>query len=127
MSIHAVDEAKSTPEDAVPVQPAAIHAEDFETCKATLAEDESPYQSMTLPLTPKGGERFGELSAAHVEKRLAFALDGKVLMAPVVKEKITGGVVMITGQDIESKPLIFQAILRSGPLANVKLAELKGE
>jgi hypothetical protein len=125
LSIHPVDEAKSTPENAVPTQPAGIQAEDFEACKATLAEDEGPQQSITLTLTPKGGERFGELSAAHLEKRLAMVLDGKVLMAPVVREKITGGVVMITGQDIEARPLIFQAILRSGPLPVVKLAELK--
>lgn len=127
LTIHTVDEAKSTPEKATPVQPPALGADAFEPCQAVLSEDEGGPQSIALTLTAKGGERFGELSAAHIEKRLAVALDGKVLMAPVVKEKITEGKVVVTGPDIESNPLILQAILRSGPIPAVKLAELKTE
>lgn len=50
-----------------------------------------------LTLDPKAARRLETLSRAHLTKPLAMTLDGKPLVAPIVQEPITGGVLTITG------------------------------
>ncbi|MEQ1566648.1 MAG: hypothetical protein ABMA64_13490, partial [Myxococcota bacterium] len=50
---------------------------------------------VTLRFTAAGAARFGEVTGRSVGKRLVVELDGRVLMAPVVGEAITGGSVHV--------------------------------
>ncbi|MCO4743442.1 MAG: hypothetical protein KC912_01550 [Proteobacteria bacterium] len=47
-------------------------------------------------LTSDGGETFYALTERNVGRQIVVALDGQVLMAPVVREPIPGGMVAIT-------------------------------
>lgn len=50
-----------------------------------------------LTLDPTAARRLEALSRAHLAKPLPLTLDGKILVAPIVQEPITGGVLTITG------------------------------
>jgi preprotein translocase subunit SecD len=52
---------------------------------------------VSLQFSKEGGEKFAEITEANVGKPLAIVLDGEVVSAPVVQEKITGGNAQITG------------------------------
>lgn len=52
--------------------------------------------NVQLTLTAMGGKRFGEVTGANVNKRLAIILDGVVEQAPVIQQKIAGGIASIT-------------------------------
>lgn len=47
-------------------------------------------------LTPEGGERFRQATAANVKRRLAIVVRGRVESAPVIQQEIRGGHVLIT-------------------------------
>lgn len=55
--------------------------------------------AVQVELTPAAATRFGEATKANVGRKMAIVVDGKVAMAPVVREAITGGRLMITLQD----------------------------
>jgi preprotein translocase subunit SecD len=50
-----------------------------------------------VTLTEKGKERFARLTEGSIGKRLAVVVDGKIVAAPVVRTKISGGSLVITG------------------------------
>ena len=50
-----------------------------------------------VTLTEKGKERFASLTERSVGKRLAIVVNGKIVSAPVVREKIAGGEVVVNG------------------------------
>ncbi|MFC1710208.1 protein translocase subunit SecD [Patescibacteria group bacterium] len=72
--------------------------------------------SISLEFTTEGGELFEELTERNVSKNLPILLDGAVLSAPVVQEKISGGSAQITGDFTvdEAKNLSIQ--LNAGAL-----------
>jgi preprotein translocase subunit SecD len=49
-----------------------------------------------VALGEAGAERFRAFTAAHVKRRLAIVVDGRVESAPVIQTEIPGGVVSIT-------------------------------
>lgn len=55
--------------------------------------------AVRVDLTPAAAARFGEATKANIGRKMAIVVDGKILMAPVVREAITGGRLMITVQD----------------------------
>ncbi len=50
-----------------------------------------------LQFDDKGAELFGEITERNIDKRVAIFLDGELVSAPNVNEKITGGQAVITG------------------------------
>jgi preprotein translocase subunit SecD len=50
-----------------------------------------------VSLTEKGKERFAALTERSIGKRLAVVVDGKIMVAPVVRTKIPGGSLVISG------------------------------
>ena len=62
----------------------------------TVGHDQNGY-SLRLTLTDDGKQRFADITARHLDKRIGIVIDGKLLSAPVVKEPILGGVLMVTG------------------------------
>lgn len=54
---------------------------------------------LKLTLTAEGAKVFADATAQHVNQKLAISVAGKVISAPVIKEKIEGGVLMLTLKD----------------------------
>jgi preprotein translocase subunit SecD len=50
-----------------------------------------------VTLTEQGKERFAKLTEGSVGKRLAIVVDGKILSAPVIQERIAVGAMVLTG------------------------------
>ncbi len=52
---------------------------------------------LSLTLMPDSAKAFGELTAANIGRVVELRLDGKVVMAPVVRDPILGGLVNVSG------------------------------
>lgn len=72
--------------------------------------------SISIQFTLEGGGKFEKITGEVVGKPLAIVLDGEVISAPVVQEKISGGSAQITGNFTldEAKQLSIQ--LNAGAL-----------
>lgn len=59
-------------------------------------KDANNVPALKLTLTPDGAKIFAEATAQHVNQKIAISVAGKVINAPVIREKIAGGVLMLT-------------------------------
>ncbi len=83
---------------------------------------EGPYVSVDLD--SRGARVFDALTSENVGRRLAIILDGTVYSAPVIRERIGGGKVSITGRFSIDEAHDLAIVLRSGALpAPVDIAE----
>lgn len=83
---------------------------------------QGPYVSVDLD--PHGAQIFDALTAENVGRQLAIILDGTVYSAPVIKERISGGHVQITGRFSLDEAHDLAIVLRSGALpAPVEMEE----
>jgi preprotein translocase subunit SecD len=83
---------------------------------------EGPY--VTVDLNQRGAQIFDAITAQNVGRRLAIILDNTVYSAPVIKERIPGGHVQITGQFSFEQAHDLAIVLRSGSLpAPVEIEE----
>ena len=78
--------------------------------------DQQGQNLVGLEFTDVGGKKFAELTMNNVGRRIAILLDGEVLTAPNVKEAITGGKAVITGQRTLQEAHELAILLRSGAL-----------
>lgn len=69
-----------------------------------------------IDFTDEGGKKFGEISSRNVGKPVAMVLDNEIVSAPVIREAITQGSAVISGQFTtdEAKQLAVQ--LNAGAL-----------
>ncbi len=85
-------------------------------------ENNSPVVSFQF--NTKGGRRFGNITKKYVGNRLAIILDNKVISAPNIREPITGGRGIITGQFTFQEVTDLSMLLRAGALpAPLKILE----
>jgi preprotein translocase subunit SecD len=83
---------------------------------------EGPY--VAVDLDARGARIFDALTSENVGRRLAIILDGTVYSAPVIKERIPGGHVQITGRFSMEEAHDLAIVLRSGALpAPVEIVE----
>jgi preprotein translocase subunit SecD len=83
---------------------------------------EGPYVSVDLD--SRGARIFDAVTSENVGRRLAIILDNTVYSAPVIKERIPGGRVSITGRFSIDEAHDLAIVLRSGSLpAPVEIAE----
>jgi preprotein translocase subunit SecD len=83
---------------------------------------EGPFVELTLG--SDAARRFDQLTAANVGRQLAIVLDGRVYSAPVIRERIPGGVASITGNFTTKEARDLAIVLRAGALpAPVTLIE----
>jgi preprotein translocase subunit SecD len=75
---------------------------------------EGPY--VTVDLDRRGAQIFDALTSQNVGRHLAIILDNTVYEAPVIKERIPGGHVQITGQFSVDEAHDLAIVLRSGAL-----------
>ena len=61
--------------------------------QVTRGEDAS---KLNITLTPKGAQLLAEMTSKHVNAKLAISVEGKVINAPVIREKISGGKLQIS-------------------------------
>lgn len=74
---------------------AAITNKDIVSAKAT---SENGSVAVEITLTKDGQTKLSKLTEDHVGKPLALMLDGKVVFAPIVRDKILGDKVVVTGK-----------------------------
>ena len=87
---------------------------DLKDAKAVVGNGNQPLVSMEF--SDEGGQKFADVTARNVGKRIAITLDGEVLTAPVVQEAITGGRAQITGNRTMEEAQHLAILLRSGSL-----------
>ncbi len=68
---------------------------------AEVTHDQNGKPQIAMTLTESGAERFGEITAAHVGKRLGIVLAGQLQSAPVIQTVITGSSIVISGNFTE--------------------------
>ncbi len=69
-----------------------------------------------LELNSRGADDFEQVTAKHVNQRIAIVLDGTVYSAPMVNERIAGGRAQISGSSSVQEAQDLSIILRSGAL-----------
>jgi preprotein translocase subunit SecD len=68
-------------------------------------------------LTAAGSERLGRLTGQHVGRRLAIVWDDRVLLAPVIQERITGRALLTPAGGLPREEADqLAALLRVGPM-----------
>jgi beta-lactamase regulating signal transducer with metallopeptidase domain len=78
---------------------------------ATFRRSEQGFSMIDVSFTKAGAKQFAEITRQHVHEKLAVVIDGKLWMAPVINDPITGrkagGKAQITGSfsDEEGKEL----------------------
>lgn len=72
--------------------------------------------SVGLEFTPEGAKKFEKLTEKNIDKIMPILLDNEIVSAPLVKEKIAGGIAQITGNFTvdEAKKMAIQ--LNAGAL-----------
>ena len=78
--------------------------------------DQQGQNLVGLEFSDEGGKKFADLTMRNVGHTIAILLDGEVLTAPNVKEAITGGKAVITGQRTLQEAHELAILLRSGSL-----------
>jgi preprotein translocase subunit SecD len=82
--------------------------------RAQVQTDQFGKPEVTFSLSTEGAKQFLRITEANVGRRLAIVLDGKILSMPLIRERIPGGQVRITG-DFSMKDAQDQAlVLRAG-------------
>ena len=68
---------------------------------------------MSIALSKEGATRFENLTSTNIGRSLAFLLDDKLLMAPMVQSKIEGGRMSITGKFSKEELTVINSVLYS--------------
>ncbi len=90
--------------------------------EAVVKRDSSPDQPrVSITFDETGRSRFAELTRTNIDRRIALVLDGKLLMAPVVRQAITGGKCEVSGSDFGKSADLFAAALQAPLPAPLKL------
>jgi preprotein translocase subunit SecD len=65
---------------------------------AAVTRDGAGNPAVGVTFTEEGTKKFAKLTEEHKGKRLAILVEGKVISAPVINDKVTGGKAMISGR-----------------------------
>lgn len=71
---------------------------------------------VSLQFNSEGADLFGKLTGANVGKQIAIFLDGSIISAPTVNQKIDGGQAVITGNFTLSDAKLLAERLNAGAL-----------
>jgi len=83
---------------------------------AKVGFDQNNQPVINYTLNGQGAKIFGDYTAKAVGKRMAVVLDGQVYSAPVIRERIGGGRVQISGSFTLNEAHDLAIALRSGAL-----------
>lgn len=91
---------------------------------AQVSFDQFGKPKVDMEFTDEGAKKFEEITAKYVGKQIAIVLDGKVMSAPRVIEKISGGRAEITGNFTIDEAKRLAIVLQTGALpVNLELQE----
>jgi len=116
-------EVGETTEEDTGFKPTDLTGSDLKRARVVF-DQTSGNPAVSLEFTEEGGEKFAELTGNNVGKPLPIILDGQVISAPIVQDKITGGTAQITGdfETEDAKQLTIQ--LNAGALPiSIELVE----
>jgi preprotein translocase subunit SecD len=82
--------------------------------KAQVAADQFGKPEVLFSLSTEGAKLFAKVTEANVGKRLALVLDNKVLYMPMIRERIPGGEVRVTGDFTMKEAQDMALVLRAG-------------
>ncbi len=95
-----------------------------ELSNARQDHDQLGRPAVSIEFNDEGAKLFDEATAATVGQRLAMVLDGAVISAPNVNERIPGGKAIITGSFTPEEARNLAIMLRAGALpVNVSILE----
>ncbi|MBR1895561.1 MAG: protein translocase subunit SecD, partial [Pyramidobacter sp.] len=95
-----------------------------ELSNARQDHDQLGRPAVSIEFNSDGAKMFDEATAATVGQRLAMVLDGSVISAPNVNERISGGKAIITGQFTPDESRNLAIMLRACALpVNVSILE----
>lgn len=95
-----------------------------ELTKAETTFDQFGKAAVSLKFNSDGAKLFDEATAACIGKQIAIVLDGTVISAPVVQQRISGGEAQITGSFSTEEANRLAIMLRAGALpVNVEILE----
>lgn len=83
------EDGKDVPLAATPILTTA------DLSRATFNEGENP--TVSVQLRPAAAARFAAFSGSHIGRKLAILLEGKLLAAPVIKSRIEGDSILLSG------------------------------
>jgi SecD/SecF fusion protein len=73
-----------------------------------------------------GTKKFSDVTAANINKQMAFVLDNQVITAPLIMDRISSGDAMITGTQNMDEAKLLAVLLRSGDFkAPMKIIETR--
>jgi predicted Ser/Thr protein kinase len=64
---------------------------------ARASTDPQGFPQVEVNFTEEGKERFAEITANNIGRRLVIVFDGRILSAPVIRNEISGGSAVISG------------------------------
>jgi len=82
--------------------------------KAQVASDQFGKPEVAFTLSSEGAKKFAKITEENVGKRMAIVLDKKILSMPVIRERIPGGQVRITGDFTMKDAQDLALVLRAG-------------
>ena len=92
-----------------------VSGDDVESAKAIKGSPLSDWE-VSVKFTSAGRKKFADLTKANVYRDLAIVLNGELLMAPVIRDAITGGSASISGNYTEEDAKQVAFAITSGNL-----------
>ncbi len=111
-----IDQLKSETNEDLSVSKRIIFSGDNLIDAQPRLDNQSNQPVVSFKLDRLGSQRFGKSTLANVGKRIAIVLDGKIISAPVVREPITSGSGVISGNFSFQEATDLALLLRSGAL-----------
>jgi len=93
----------------------AMDGADLTNAQAST-DPQSGEWDVNFTLNSVGAREFADTTTANVGKRFAIVLDGKIIEAPVIRDPITGGSGVITGNYTPQQATDLALLLRAGAL-----------
>lgn len=91
---------------------------------ASINPDNLGRMGVSISFNPEGAQAFEQATGQLVGKQLAIVLDGVVISAPVVQDRIAGGHAQITGRFSADEATRLAIMLKAGALpVEVEIAE----
>ncbi|MEO1655269.1 MAG: hypothetical protein AAFU64_17120 [Bacteroidota bacterium] len=79
-----------------------------------LEWDQFGQRNIIIHLDSLGAKKFDQYTQRYLKQKMAFSLDGEVLMAPIVQATIPGGQIQVTGGGLPLEEMEFLIHLVSG-------------
>jgi len=103
-----------------------LTGKDLKRAYPGIDQQNNAYYAVYLEFSPEGAKKFAEATQRYLGKPICIFLDNRLISAPVVRDVITGGRAVITGNFTLDEARKLAALLQGGALpAKVKIAEIR--